>query len=101
MILFSKQNSKISKVLCVLKLSYIILANEDFDRVKLEKHDASLIHVIYILLKNGRILQYLSDHLKPAYDFIIYIIMVLVQRLIFTCSKFWMAFIKKLRPILI
>ena len=36
--------------------SLVIFANKDFDRVELGKHDASLVHVIHILLEHVRIL---------------------------------------------
>ena len=36
--------------------SLVVLADKDFDRVELGKHDVSLVHVIHIFLKHGRIL---------------------------------------------
>lgn len=56
--------------------SLVVLAKKNFNRVELGKHDTSLIHVIHILWKNSRIVQYLPNYLEPLHDLIIDIITV-------------------------
>ena len=80
----------------VFVAALIILAN-NFDRVKLGKYYASLVHIIHILQKHSRIIKYFSNHLKPIYNLIIYVIAVLVKGAALTRLEFWMAFIKELR----
>jgi hypothetical protein len=44
----------------------VFFADEDLDRSELRKHNASLIHIVHVLLKNVWVIKYLPNNYVKA-----------------------------------
>jgi len=59
-------------------ISHVVLTYEDVDRAWHREHHSSLVHVIHVLDKDSRILQYFFYHLKPVYNLPISVFLVTI-----------------------
>jgi hypothetical protein len=80
----------------------IIFTYQDLDRAKHAQHDSCLIHVVYVLWHDARVLQDRSDDVEPLHDLFVYVIGVAlpVDRSDSLSLELRVPFLEGLRPVL-